>query len=346
MRSGSDAEPAETPERCPACEALSPERWRRATPSGLIGGVEASYELWRCRGCGTAVTFPRERDPLAEGLYETGVYAPPDGVLDLLLEPLRRIAERDRMRFLTLLEPGARVFEVGAGDGRFLSRLARRGYRVEGLEPAGDGTRAAGVQVRAVTVEEAGPPAAGPDAVIAWHVLEHLDDPAAALAKIRSWLGPGGILVLAVPNLASLQARLTGDRWFHQDVPRHRTHFTPRGLRAALRRTGFRPLRESHLLIEQNPLGMWQSLLNALTSERDVAFRVLKGDLSARAGRVSWRDLAVTVVAGFLLIPLATALELIAGLLGHGGSMVIQATPADLGRGDHLPGSPAASSTR
>ena len=64
------------------------------------------------------------------------------------------------------------------------------------------------------------------DAAIAWHVLEHLDDPA------RPWRGSArgcaraAGVVVACPNLASLQARIGGDRWFHQDVPRHRTHFT------------------------------------------------------------------------------------------------------------------------
>ena len=45
---------------------------------------------------------------------------------------------------------------------------------------------------------------------------------------------PAGTLVVAVPNLGSVQARIGGDRWFHQDVPRHRTHLTPAGASALL----------------------------------------------------------------------------------------------------------------
>ncbi len=98
--------------------------------------------------------------------------------------------------------------------------------------------------------------------VTLWHVLEHLDDPVAALATIGSWLRPQGGLLVGVPNLASLQARLGGDRWFHLDVPRHRLHFTAPGLRALLGRQGFTVLGVRHLLLEHNPFGMWQTWLD------------------------------------------------------------------------------------
>ena len=49
-------------------------------------------------------------------------------------------------------------------------------------------------------------PEEGFDCVIFWHVLEHLRDPAAALRRSARLLTPGGLLVVAVPNLASWQA--------------------------------------------------------------------------------------------------------------------------------------------
>src|SRR3954454_16947550 len=101
---------------------------------------------------------------------------------------------------------------------------------------------------------------------------------------MRTWLRPEATIVVACPNLAGLQARIGGDRWFHQDVPRHRTHFTAAGLRLAVERSGLRVERVSNLLVEQNPLGMWQTLLNRLTRERDVAFRALKHDLKLSLG--------------------------------------------------------------
>ena len=158
-------------------------------------------------------------------------------------------------------------------------------------------------------------------------MLEHLDDPAAAVARIGTWLRPGGRVVLACPNLASLQARIGGDRWFHQDVPRHRTHFTAAGLRLLLERSGFRLERIGHLLVEQNPLGMWQTLLNRLTRERDFAFRALKRDLGRRP-RVERATSRWPRSPGRCSAPVAVALELAAGLAGRGGSVVAVASRA------------------
>jgi SAM-dependent methyltransferase len=219
------------------------------------------------------------------------------------------------------------MLEVGAGDGRFVSRLAAAGFEARGIEPSASGARLAhsrGAPVERATLEELEGELGGLDAVIAWHVLEHLDDPVRALERIAAWLRPGGRAVVACPNLASLQARIGGDRWFHQDVPRHRSHFTAAGLALLLERTGFRVERISHLLVEQNPLGMWQTLLNRLTRGRDVAFRALKRDRERVPGVAG--DLALTAIAGPLLVPVAVALELAAGLARRGGSVVVVAS--------------------
>lgn len=300
--------------------------WRPATAADPQLAGRASFELARCPRCGSAATVGAVAD--AAAMYEAGTYAPAHGALDPLLAPLRAFAERDRMRFVGGLAPGGRVLEVGAGDGRFVARMRAAGLDAWGIDPSPAGreaARAIGVEVAGATVEEAEVEPTSQGAVVLWHALEHFDDPGASLRLIRSWLRPGGALVVAVPNLGGLQARIGGDRWFHQDVPRHRTHLTPRGLRALLERTGFAPGRLHQVLVEQNPLGMWQTLLNRLTSERDFAFRAIKRDLAGVAPATRRRDLAVTALAGPLLAPVAIGLELAAGAAGYGGSMVADA---------------------
>ena len=234
------------------------------------------------------------------------------------------------MRRLRGLEPGARVLELGAGDGRFVERMRRAGLEARGFEPSSPARGAAARRGVALAEED---PLAGPrpepreDAIVLWHVLEHLPDPARTLARARAALAPSGRLLVAVPNLASLQAGIGGDRWFQQDVPRHRTHFTPPGLRALLARCGFGSPRVSYLDLEQNPLGMWQTILNRLTGDRDLAFRLLKRDISLRSPRAKL-DLALTLALALPLAVVAPLLELGAGLARRGGSIVALAPPA------------------
>jgi len=261
-------------------------------------------------------------------MYEGGTYAAPRAGAGRLLAPLRELAERDRVRFTAGIDRGARVLEVGAGDGKLVAAMRAAGLDAHGIDPSPAACAAAaaiGAPVEAAGIDDARIEPGAEDAAVIWHALEHFDEPAPALDRVRGWLRDGGELVVAVPNLASAQARLGGDRWFHQDVPRHRSHFTPAGLEALLARTGFEVERVSHLLVEQNPLGMWQTMLNRLTTQRDFAFRALKRDLGAAPPGERARDAAVTVLAGALLAPAAIVAELVAGLAHRGGSIVVNA---------------------
>lgn len=82
--------------------------------------------------------------------------------------------------------------------------------------------------------------------------------------------------MVGVPNLASVQARIGGERWYHLDVPRHRTHFTPAGLARVLERSGLAPVAVHHLLLEHNPYGMWQSAVNRLSRDPSYVYNLLK----------------------------------------------------------------------
>jgi hypothetical protein len=150
-----------------------------------------------------------------------------------------------------------------------------------------------------------------------WHVLEHVEDPADCLRRVSHWLAPGGFLVLAIPNFSSLQARVGGSRWFHLDVPRHRTHFTRRGLARLLTALDLRVVREHHILFEHNVLGMWQTWLNRLTVHPAYLYNLLK-----RNAPLSVRDLLATALA-VPLLPFAAVAELLSGLARQGGTIVV-----------------------
>lgn len=95
----------------------------------------------------------------------------------------------DRLRVAALLaEPPARVLDCGAGGGEFSYLLTSRGYRLTGIEP-NDGYREYarseyGVDVRPGTLDDNEFGAGEFDLITIFHVLEHVPDPAAALARL------------------------------------------------------------------------------------------------------------------------------------------------------------------
>lgn len=314
---------------CPACGEPALVSWRRASSSEPAISRRPSYELLRCTVCGTATLEDAANGERAE-LYEGGSYSEPGARWRPVTGLARRMVTWDRRRMLGSLPPAARVLEVGAGRGELLADLAGRGHDAIGIEPgpaAGAVARSVGVEVSPEPLERFEQEPASCDRIVLWHVLEHLDRPLAALERVRPWLSAEGRLIVAVPDLDSLQARLGGDRWFHQDVPRHRTQFTGRGLERLLRRAGYEPHRRRRPLIDQNPLGMWLTLLNRMTAERDVPFRFLKGSVRYEHRRDAVRDAALTVVAGPLLLAAAVPIELAATAAGRGGTVVVEAAP-------------------
>jgi SAM-dependent methyltransferase len=307
---------------CPACGgALVP--WRDV-PAGEPADP-TRFALSRCVACGTAVTGG---DPPGREHYTAGVYAPRPPRLRPLVRALQRVTVGQPVRELERagLPPHSRVLDVGAGQGRLVAELARRGHDARGIEPSERSAELAARVGRPVTVaaiEEHTEEAL--DAAVLWHVAEHLEDPAAALTRVAGWLRPGGLVLVAVPNIASLQAQIGGLGWLHLDAPRHRLHLTPRGLEALVGRAGLTPVRWSHSIWEHNPAGMWMALLARAGMTPGLPFHLLK-----RNARPTPRDLAL-LAAGVPLAPVALALEAAAAAARRGGTVAVVAGVARRG---------------
>lgn len=303
---------------CPACGAAPLVSWR--TVPGSDPALPGEFALARCRACASAVTLA----PVPTAAHEQGAYGGGAPRGSGPAAPLLRAFDRRRLALLARAgaRPPGRLLDVGAGRGRFVLQARAAGWVADGLEPSARGVagaRALGVDLQQAAIEQADVAPSSLDAAALWHVLEHLDDPAAALARIAGWLRPGGLLVIGVPNLASVQARVGGARWYHLDVPRHRTHFTVAGLHALLRRCGLEPVATHHLLLEHNPFGLWQSVVSRATTTPSWLYHALKRNAPLRS-----RD-AVVTAAALALVPVAVVAEAAFALAGRGGTVAVVA---------------------
>lgn len=104
---------------------------------------------------------------------------------------------------------GKRVLDAGCGGGLLAEAMARRGAEVTGIDSSPGAIAAArghageeGLQVEYVESTCAAHAAGGGeyDVVTCMEMLEHVDDPAAAVADLASMVGKGGSLVLSTVN--------------------------------------------------------------------------------------------------------------------------------------------------
>lgn len=104
----------------------------------------------------------------------------------------------------TLLEPDARIVDLGCGDGAFLRRIMPRAARAVGIDHNAEAIaklRAAGLEGYTTEFAEFAKENAGAfDVAVSFHTLEHLRDAGDLVEPALRCLRPGGRLFLSVPN--------------------------------------------------------------------------------------------------------------------------------------------------
>jgi len=231
--------PAPADHACLACEAALPPARRIAGRDRLLG-TPGAFDVGICAACGSGTTLPKVEPAALAAFYPEvyGPYADADGrVTAAISRGIRAAQGRLALRRFPLAAVAGRApgrgLDVGCGRGDLAAQLIGHGWAMAGIEPspsACDAARARGVDARTGTLDTVALEPGAYDLVVFQHSLEHTTDPRGDLERVRAALAPGGIVVITVPNFGSWQARRFRDRWFHLDLPRHRTHFTRAGL--------------------------------------------------------------------------------------------------------------------
>jgi SAM-dependent methyltransferase len=237
---------------CPLCGAPSAQ----AVPTHY-GSVE--WPIIACGHCGLVFVgrtpvqaeFEDERAWEKSFARETQRRARDHGALfavDRLTRARFKFAYRRRPRAIVarLARPGP-VLDLGCGDGSSLNPPPA-GYIPFGIEvskglaaTADKAFRSFGGRcIRAPAAEGLAtfPPKYFTAAIMLGY-LEHEFHPLAILRHVRQLLTDDAIVVVKMPNYASINRRLTGRKWCGFRLPDHVNYYTPRTLLGLATRAGF-----------------------------------------------------------------------------------------------------------
>ncbi len=292
------------------------------------------FVIARCGACGFTVTTPQPRPEAMGRYYPAGYYGSAGGKrFPKVMERLQDALYGHRAETVQKLNRGrpGRVLDVGCGRGLLLEQFRRRGWEGQGTELSEQAAAyprdVLKLPVRIGTLDNLEFPAGHFDAVVMWHVLEHVSDPRVALAAVARVLKPGGIFMVGVPNFGGLEARSCRDKWFHLDAPRHLTHFTWSALREGLAAAGLHERQASGFAPEYDCFSFVQSLLSRAGLRHNLLYNVLRGRgakvLSANeAGRL---QIALTLLLAAPLGMLSVPATLLLGLFRQGATMTVWA---------------------
>lgn len=195
----------------------------------------------RCRACGLSQLDRRfSAGELAALEDENVAYQEPEPDVEALVQAHSFIVE-----FLArYVEPG-RLLEVGCSRGYKLEAARRAGWKVQGIELSDRSCRFArerlGLPVHQGTLDEFSSDEPF-DAVVAWHVLEHVPSVKDFLAALHTRTRPGAHVFLQVPSYEryrELRPWSSHPECFNQV---HYWYFTAATLQDVVRQAGFTPV--------------------------------------------------------------------------------------------------------
>jgi 2-polyprenyl-3-methyl-5-hydroxy-6-metoxy-1,4-benzoquinol methylase len=206
------------------------------------------FKIFRCTNCGLIFVSPQIYT--AKIYNQNYFYGATHGFGFVNYEEDKLASKGYLTRYLSWFKKlgfkeGARVLDVGAANGFFVSLANNSGYDAVGIELSKDAVQWAQQLGRKVFQSDAISIALTEkfDIVTVLDVLEHLPNPEAFLIKIKKNLIDSGILVINVPNAGSIFARICGRSWHSYVPPEHLFYFSKKSLIDALERNGYEILK-------------------------------------------------------------------------------------------------------
>lgn len=210
-------------------------------------GLSGKFRMVRCKTCALIYMNPRPT------LQAIGYYYPSSYLLyhmphlDRNLPPLVRWEETRRLnkraKVVTTHKKSGRLLDIGCASGQFLNQMRSWGnWDLAGLELSPTAAQEARERYNlAVTTgrfQEIDFEDNYFDVVTLWDVVEHLHNPVNDLCRVAQILKPDGVVVLRIPTIDSLGAKLFGQYWIGYELPRHLYIFSRQTIKRILAKAG------------------------------------------------------------------------------------------------------------
>ena len=147
------------------------------------------------------------------------------------------------------------IADFGCGTGNFLSFVSKKGFNTIGIENNPRAIKSCRLKNLKIhkSLNEINK---NLNLISFWHSFEHLSNYNEILTQSNKLLVKDGFVLIAVPNFMSYDANHYKEMWAAYDVPRHRHHFSPAGLKLVMNSWGFDFIKKYPLLLDSFYISM------------------------------------------------------------------------------------------
>jgi 2-polyprenyl-3-methyl-5-hydroxy-6-metoxy-1,4-benzoquinol methylase len=220
--------------------------------------TKESFSIVKCDRCGFKLTHPRPKQEEISIYYNSSEYIShtnsQKGFLNRLYYFVRNFTLYSKVRLIKKYKKSGDILDIGCGTGEFLKKINEKGFTVTGVEPGNSARDYAQNQNEIFVIDEKSmdeklTPSSF-DVITMWHVMEHVYNLNSRISQISKLLSENGILIIAVPNSDSWDARYYQKFWAAYDLPRHLYHFNQKDMLLLFQKEGYTLVRTKPMIFD------------------------------------------------------------------------------------------------
>ena len=229
---------------CPVCDSTE---FKHRISCKDFTVSQNTFNIVECKHCSFLFTNPRPTNDDLPDFYKSINYISHSdtkkGFVSQVYHLVRKYTLNQKLKLLKANVSVGNLLDYGCGTGMFLKQANVKGWKSFGTEPD-DGARDLANKNKKLafgTKQElnAFDPFIKFNAITLWHVLEHVTDLPETLDFFKQKLNSNGVLVVAVPNYNSYDAKHYNAHWAAYDLPRHLYHFEAKTICQLMAKYGF-----------------------------------------------------------------------------------------------------------
>lgn len=206
-----------------------------------------NFHVIECLDCSFKYTNPRPSRHNIDEYYQSEDYISHSnsnkGLINKVYRYVRNITISKKLSLINKYVSRGTLLDIGCGTGEFLSYCAKRGWTTLGIEPGVDARKLAAENHNLNVYDESyikNIATASYNVITMWHVLEHVHELNERIIELKRIIKEDGIIVIAVPNHTSYDAKHYKEYWAAYDLPRHLYHFSPKTINLLFQKHGFK----------------------------------------------------------------------------------------------------------